>query len=59
MALAGPLFANAKPNGRVALLRAIVEVRATPQFFVNGKPLTRFGYRELIDMVEDAIALAY
>lgn len=36
-----------------------LEVRATPQFFVNGKPLTRFGYRELIDMVEDAIALAY
>jgi protein-disulfide isomerase len=36
-----------------------LEVRATPQFFVNGKPLTRFGYRELVQMVEEAIALAY
>lgn len=34
-------------------------VRATPQFFVNGKPLTQFGYRELIKMVEDAIVVAY
>jgi protein-disulfide isomerase len=36
-----------------------LEVRATPQFFVNGKPLVRFGYRELVQMVEEAIAQAY
>jgi protein-disulfide isomerase len=36
-----------------------LEVRATPQFFVNGKPLTRFGYRELVQMVEEAIAVTY
>ncbi|WP_085296803.1 DsbA family protein [Cognaticolwellia mytili] len=36
-----------------------LEVRATPQFFVNGKPLTRFGYRELVQMVEEAIVIAY
>ena len=36
-----------------------LNVRATPQFFVNGKPLTRFGYRELVNMVEEAIAVAY
>lgn len=34
-------------------------VRATPQFFVNGKPLIQFGYRELVQMVEQAIAQAY
>jgi protein-disulfide isomerase len=36
-----------------------LEVRATPQFFVNGKPLTRFGYRELVQMVEEAIVQVY
>lgn len=36
-----------------------LQVRATPQFFVNGKPLVVFGYQELIDLVEEAIAQAY
>lgn len=36
-----------------------LQVRATPQFFVNGKPLVVFGYQELINLVEEAIAEAY
>tara|TARA_R110002072_G_scaffold88345_1_gene198786 strand:+ start:1856 stop:2494 length:639 start_codon:yes stop_codon:yes gene_type:complete len=32
-----------------------LKVRATPQFFVNGKPLVIFGHRQLIQLVEDAI----
>ena len=34
-------------------------VRATPQFFVNGKPLANFGYKQLVQSVEEAIALVY
>ncbi|MEH6384093.1 MAG: thioredoxin domain-containing protein [Colwellia sp.] len=37
----------------------ILDVRATPQFFVNGKPLTNFGYEQLTQLVEEAIANAY
>jgi protein-disulfide isomerase len=36
-----------------------LDVRATPQFFVNGKPLTNFGYEQLTQLVEEAIANAY
>jgi len=36
-----------------------LKVRATPQFFVNGKPLIVFGYEELVDLVEEAVAEAY
>jgi protein-disulfide isomerase len=36
-----------------------LKVRATPQFFVNGKPLVVFGYEELVDLVEEAVAKAY
>jgi protein-disulfide isomerase len=36
-----------------------LKVRATPQFFVNGKPLTNFGYAQLTQLVEQAIAEAY
>jgi protein-disulfide isomerase len=36
-----------------------LDVRATPQFFVNGKPLTNFGYEQLTQLVEEAIADAY
>jgi protein-disulfide isomerase len=36
-----------------------LKVRATPQFFVNGKPLVVFGYDELVSLVEEAIAEAY
>ncbi len=30
-------------------------VRATPEFFVNGKPLPSFGYEQLERLVRDAI----
>jgi protein-disulfide isomerase len=36
-----------------------LKVRATPQFFVNGKPLINFGYDQLTQLVEQAIAEAY
>jgi len=36
-----------------------LKVRATPQFFVNGKPLIVFGYDELVSLVEEAVAEAY
>jgi protein-disulfide isomerase len=36
-----------------------LKVRATPQFFVNGKPLVVFGYEELVNLVEEAVAQAY
>ena len=36
-----------------------LKVRATPQFFVNGKPLIVFGYQELLDLVEAEVAAAY
>jgi protein-disulfide isomerase len=31
-------------------------VRATPEFFVNGKPLPSFGLRQLEKLVEEAVA---
>jgi protein-disulfide isomerase len=37
----------------------MLKVRATPQFFVNGKPLVVFGYDELVTLVEEAISDAY
>jgi protein-disulfide isomerase len=37
----------------------MLKVRATPQFFVNGKPLINFGYEQLTQLVEQAIAEAY
>ncbi|HBY84483.1 MAG TPA: thioredoxin, partial [Colwellia sp.] len=36
-----------------------LKVRATPQFFVNGKPLVVFGYEELMSLVEQELAEAY
>ncbi len=36
-----------------------LKVRATPQFFVNGKPLVRFGHQQLVELVEEAIDDAY
>ncbi|TMM44047.1 DsbA family protein [Colwellia ponticola] len=36
-----------------------LNVRATPQFFVNGKPLVVFGYQELVELIEEAVAQAY
>jgi len=34
-------------------------VRATPEFFVNGKPMPSFGYEQLAQLVKDAVAEAY
>jgi len=31
----------------------------TPEFFVNGKPLPSFGYEQLRNLVNDALAAAY
>jgi protein-disulfide isomerase len=36
-----------------------LKVRATPQFFVNGKPLVNFGHKPLIQLVEEAIDDVY
>lgn len=33
-------------------------VAMTPEFFVNGKPLPKFGYEDLKQLVEDALAAA-
>jgi protein-disulfide isomerase len=33
-------------------------VAMTPEFFVNGKPLPKFGYEDLKKLVEDALASA-
>ncbi|MBF0157191.1 MAG: thioredoxin domain-containing protein [Magnetococcales bacterium] len=34
-------------------------VRATPEFFVNGRPMPSFGYDQLSLLVKDAVAVAY
>lgn len=34
-------------------------VARTPQFFVNGRPLLRFGLQELQDLVQEAVLRAY
>jgi protein-disulfide isomerase len=34
-------------------------VRKTPQFFVNGKPLLRFGYEQLKSMLDAEVAKQY
>jgi protein-disulfide isomerase len=34
-------------------------VRATPEFFVNGKPLPSFGYEQLDQLVTNAVAANY
>lgn len=33
-----------------------LNVTATPEYFVNGKPLPSFGYQQLKDLVDDALA---
>jgi protein-disulfide isomerase len=30
----------------------LLKVRATPSFFINGKPLTEFGYQPLLNMIK-------
>jgi protein-disulfide isomerase len=37
----------------------MLNVRATPQFFVNGKPLINFGFKQLTQLVEEAIEEVY
>ncbi|MBW6494198.1 MAG: thioredoxin domain-containing protein [Burkholderiaceae bacterium] len=34
-------------------------VQATPEFFVNGRPLPSFGLRQLQDLVKDALQASY
>ena len=34
-------------------------VKATPEFFVNGKPLPSFGYDQLKNLVDQEVAAAY
>ena len=59
------LISDANSNEVIQLIIQDVEdgkklkVRATPQFFVNGKPLTNFGYAQLTQLVEQAIAETY
>jgi len=36
-----------------------LNVTATPEFFVNGRPMPSFGYEQLKDLVETALADAY
>ena len=36
-----------------------LNVRATPEFFVNGRPMPSFGYEQLSQLVKEAVAEAY
>jgi protein-disulfide isomerase len=36
-----------------------LNVRATPEFFVNGRPMPNFGYDQLSHLVKEAVAEAY
>ena len=36
-----------------------LNVRATPEFFVNGKPMPSFGFQQLSQLVNDAVTDAY
>ena len=36
-----------------------LNVKATPEFFVNGKPLPTWGWEQLKSLVEDEVAAAY
>jgi protein-disulfide isomerase len=36
-----------------------LKVRATPEFFVNGRPMPSFGYDQLSRLVKEAVAEAY
>lgn len=38
---------------------ATLNVQKTPSFFVNGKPLTSFGYQQLKDLIESEIKMQY
>lgn len=49
----GTLIAQDMADGRA------LNVKATPEFFVNGRPMPSFGYEQLKDLVETALADAY
>ena len=36
-----------------------LKVRATPEFFVNGRPMPSFGYAQLSQLVKEAVVDAY
>ncbi|NGZ07355.1 MAG: thioredoxin domain-containing protein [Magnetococcales bacterium] len=36
-----------------------LNVRATPEFFVNGRPMPSFGYEQLNQLVAEAVAASY
>jgi protein-disulfide isomerase len=36
-----------------------LQVKATPEYFVNGKPLPQFGLDELKSLVRDELKVAY
>lgn len=36
-----------------------LKVKATPEFFVNGRPMPSFGYEQLRQLVKEAVAEAY
>ncbi|MBF0127662.1 MAG: thioredoxin domain-containing protein, partial [Magnetococcales bacterium] len=36
-----------------------LKVQATPEFFVNGRPMPSFGYDQLSRLVKEAVAAAY
>ena len=36
-----------------------LNVKMTPEFFVNGKPMPSFGYDQLRNLVKEALAIAY
>ena len=36
-----------------------LNIKATPEFFVNGQPLSSFGYKQLSQSVKDAVEEAY
>jgi protein-disulfide isomerase len=37
----------------------VLNVRATPEFFVNGRPMPSFGYEQLSQLVAEAVDEAY
>jgi protein-disulfide isomerase len=36
-----------------------LNIRATPEFFVNGRPMPSFGYEQLSQLVKEAVTEAY
>ena len=36
-----------------------LKVRATPEFFVNGRPMPSFGYKQLSQLVKEAVEESY